>query len=252
MNADPEAGFDQWENGTLRRCGVLLVNVKNPVEKYKAAVQFKAEPMMVMDIPKTWTNLEDYQNALSSKYRVRYKKVLEKSQILKKTSCVGSELTESSKNKMVALLAETLKEKTIALPKDLSIVFNSFIDFYQNKFIIQCYFEHENLVGFMSFVRKSNNTLFAMHVGFDPEVGKNTNLYQRMLYDAIEYSIENKIDSINFGRTATEIKSTVGAVPLENSFLAYVRNPLLRSIAKIYQKYFYKPAPYTIRNPFKN
>lgn len=251
INADPEKGFDQWKPGTLAGCGVLVVNIKNPVTSYKNAVQFDAEPMMVMSIKENWNSIEDYQSELSSKYRVRYKKVLEKSAALKKIIATGTELSEEQKIKMVSLLKETLKEKTIALPKDLYEVFNSFVSFYKHKFITQSYYLNDELVGFMSFVKKSDKTLFAMHVGFEPGVAQTTSIYQRMLYDAIEYAISEKLLSINFGRTATEIKSTVGAVPVPNSFLVFVRNPLLKFLANYYLKHFYKPEKYIIRNPFK-
>lgn len=251
ISADPEKGFTQWKPGTLAGCGVLVVNIKNPLKTYKDAVQFDAEPMMILKVRENWNAMENYQSDLSSKYRVRYKKVLEKSASLKKVISCGTELSETERERMVALLKETLKEKTIALPKDLSKIFNAFIDFYKNKFIVQSYYLNEVLVGFMSFVRKSDKTLFAMHVGFEPIIGQETSIYQRMLYDAIEYAINEKFHTVNFGRTATEIKSTVGAVPLPNSFLVFVRNPLLRFMAKSYHRYFYKPENYTLRNPFK-
>ena len=72
-----------------------------------------------------------------------------------------------------------------------------------------------------------------------------------MMYDLIEYSILNKKKSINIGRTATEIKSTLGAVPIENSFVLFTKSRALRYFLNFYTKNIHKAPNYIIRNPFK-
>ena len=71
-----------------------------------------------------------------------------------------------------------------------------------------------------------------------------------MLFEQIQFAIENKIDLIKFGRTASEFKSNFGAVPQSNKgfvydqggVLLYFLNPLLKLL---------KPKDWIQRNPFK-
>ena len=72
-----------------------------------------------------------------------------------------------------------------------------------------------------------------------------------MMYDLIQYSIFNKKKTINIGRTATEIKSTLGAVPIENSFVLFTKSIILRFLLNLYTNYIHKTQVYTLRNPFK-
>ncbi len=72
-----------------------------------------------------------------------------------------------------------------------------------------------------------------------------------MMIDTIGWCIENQKSSLCMGRTSTEIKSTLGAVPVENSFLFYSNSRFIRGIVKFYAKYIHKPKSYTIRRPFK-
>ena len=72
-----------------------------------------------------------------------------------------------------------------------------------------------------------------------------------MMYDLIEYSIQNSKSTINIGRTATEIKSTLGAVPIENSFVLFTKSKTLRFLLNFYTNKIHKAPIYTLRNPFK-
>jgi hypothetical protein len=70
-----------------------------------------------------------------------------------------------------------------------------------------------------------------------------------MLYDYLEEGIRKKVKQVDFGRTASEIKSNLGAIPLP--VLNYVRatdtigNKLLKPFVKAF-----KPEAFTLRNPF--
>jgi len=71
-----------------------------------------------------------------------------------------------------------------------------------------------------------------------------------MLYDYVKIGIERKLGFINFGRTAGEIKSTLGAVPEE--LTCYVRHK--KSVANFLFKPFIrkiKPSVFEQRFPFK-
>ena len=48
-----------------------------------------------------------------------------------------------------------------------------------------------------------------------------------MLYDMIQIGIDEKFTRISFGRTAMEIKTTVGAIPNPTNLYLKITNPLL-------------------------
>lgn len=76
-------------------------------------------------------------------------------------------------------------------------------------------------------------------------------VYTNILLNLIEQGIEHKISTIDFGRTALEIKSSVGAE--EEKLFCYITHR-----SKLYNKFisklldFLKPEePWIKRNPFK-
>ena len=86
--------------------------------------------------------------------------------------------------------------------------------------------------------------------GIDYSINKDLSLYQRMLYDIIKFATENNLRELHFGRTAPEVKSTIGAIPHPMYGYLKYRNPIINSIMGIFAKRL-KPREYILRNPFK-
>ena len=75
-------------------------------------------------------------------------------------------------------------------------------------------------------------------------------IYQRMLYDYVSLAIENKSTELRFGRTAEEIKSTIGAEPVAMSLYIRHKNHITNKILKpIFASI--KPSEFELRRPFK-
>ena len=71
-----------------------------------------------------------------------------------------------------------------------------------------------------------------------------------MLYDYVTIAIENKMDFINFGRTASEIKSSIGAVPQELTiYLRHKKNIPNKLFSLFLNKI--KPTSFSQKFPFK-
>jgi len=89
------------------------------------------------------------------------------------------------------------------------------------------------------------------YTGMEKEITKQINLYQHMLYDMIEFGIEHRVDKLHFGRTAPEIKSTVGAAP--SPMYGYVKhfNSTFNYLMVRTFTARLKPKEYIIREPFK-
>ena len=120
---------------------------------------------------------------------------------------------------------------------------------FPNHFFIRAYYKENNLVAFQSgFILEES--IEAHYVGFDEKHNEEHECYQNLLYDFINTAIINKKKTIQLGRTAAEIKSTVGATPID--LVCYIKPQ--NSISKLVMKPFIKflqPSEWVPRNPFK-
>jgi hypothetical protein len=228
-------------------CGILIINVLGEPQ-YQNAITLPAEPFMNLTIQAEWESFNDYLSAMSSKYRVRTKKVLSNSE-----AYVKIELLHNQANEWIPqcaqMLGHTLKDKTLAISPRLSNMLHTFVRALKSQFKVWGYYKDGALCGFISAI-ESEHGLYAMHLGLTDQAAEDQ-LYQRMMYDVIEFGILQKDEFVCLGRTATEIKSTMGAVPVENSYVFYAKNKIIRNIIALYKNRFYKPKSYQLRNPFK-
>ncbi len=245
---DKDAGYQQFNDGT-QQCGVIIANVPGK-DNYKEAVSILADPFMYILIRPHWISFEEYLKDMSSKYRTRTKRVYALSQELHFEKIGGKDLKDNTGD-CSALLFETLKHKTITLGKDLNHLLQCYCTSLGEHFSIHKYYLDGKVIGFISYIHWKDE-IHAMHLGYDIDKGTELHLYQRMMYDLIDYAIQQKAKRLNLGRTAPEIKSTFGAVPEENSMVFFSKNYLIKYMLIIYRRYFYKATPYVLRHPFKN
>ena len=242
-----DGGIQQFQTSG-NECGLIVCNVFgiNPV---KDGVVIPADPYMVVYLNPKWQSFNDYKSDMSSKYRTRTNRVytLSKEIIFKN---LNSEGLENWIPACASLLFETLKHKTITIGKDLGLILRSYHNQLGDNFQINGYFKDDQLIGFISFI-KDENQMYAMHLGYELGIGTEIHLYQRMMYDLIGISIEYQLKSLNLGRTAPEIKSTMGAIPIENSFVFFSRSKLFKWVIQFYASKIHQPLAYTLRHPFK-
>lgn len=248
---DLEKGWEQFQFIPKQDCGTVVMNVLGLNDAKKEEIIFSAEPFMVLKLNGNWQNFNDYLKAMHSKYRVRAKKAISLSGDIFSEQILGAEITDDILEICKDLLKETLKNKTIALSQNLKGILQNYRDYCGNNFHLIIYRLHGKIIGFITWI-KLGNTMHAMHVGYEGKIVKDMHIYQRMLYDLVDLGIKEKLNAINFGRTATEIKSTLGAEPVNNSYVIYIQNGILKAIVRIYKKYFFKPEIYIIRKPFKD
>jgi hypothetical protein len=106
------------------------------------------------------------------------------------------------------------------------------------------------MVGFSCLFHVDPATLHVHYIGLNYEINASHKLYNRMLLDFVKFAIECRVQKVHFGRTATEIKSTIGAEP--NPLQAYLKmnNRIMNASLPYFLKRI-KPQEYTARNPFK-
>ncbi len=243
----PINGMKQFEK-SASACGALVVNVKNHLP-YRDAVSFVAEPYMVFKVRPEWNNLGDALQAMSSKYRVRNQKVLKSTPDLE-----WRELQDLPTAEWLStcglFLQRTLSERTVAMTGNLNELLWQYHRILKDDFKVRGYYLNQNLVGFVSYVIEGSEW-HAMHMGLDPTVAESQPLYQRIFLDLIDSAVASGAQRLYMGRTATEIKSSMGAEAIDNQFLVFVKYPWLRFLTRLYQRWIYQSPPYTLRRPFK-
>jgi hypothetical protein len=128
-----------------------------------------------------------------------------------------------------------------------------FYDFkkaYPEDFYVRGFYLQEELVGIISFFT-DNSCLHINMVGLDYSKNKEYCIYQRILYDCIEQGILFGKERIHFGRTASEIKTSVGAYPIK-AYSLLKHNSKIPNLAIKPLTTYLKPEPFEIRNPFNN
>lgn len=210
---------------------------------------FVTDPDMFMYLNGKWSSFDEYLHALSSKYRVRAKKVLSVSSeiVSKELSLEEVVLQKKSFEQLYNNVVNHVAFNMAVLEVDF---FYRMKQLYSDKCIIKGYYLNNEMVGFACLFNVDENTLHVHYIGLNYEINKTHKLYNRMLYDFVRFAIEQHKKQIHFGRTATEIKTTIGAVP--NPLHAYLkmRNGWINATLPYFLRRI-KPPEFTVRSPFK-
>lgn len=210
---------------------------------------FITEPDMFMQVDENWHSIADYMQSLSSKYRVRTKKILSTS-----SSIIRKEFTQEEiciyKNEIYALYNNVVNNVAFNMAMLDIDFFENAKKLYNDKCVISGYFLNDILVGFSCLFHVETATLHVHYIGLNYDVNKEYKLYNRMLLDFVEFAIQHQIKNIHFGRTATEIKTTIGAKPTPLRAYLKMHNRLFNMALPSFLKRI-KPPEYEVRNPFK-
>lgn len=192
------------------------------------------EPNMIISLKPEWHSFNDFKNALRSRYRVKANKADSKSE-----SLVAKLFSEDDiKDHKLAL--QELYQNTIDNADFNAQILNldTYIhlkNLFPEKFIVKGYFLNDQLVGFLSAMQNETH-LDAHFIGIDYSNNKEYAIYPRILNDYVRLGIETKSDQINLGRTASEIKSTLGAQPKALTCYCkhkrYIPNQILKPFIK--------------------
>ena len=210
-----------------------------------AAMQ--VEPNMIITLKPEWHSFDDYKNVLKSKYRVKANKADSKSEVLE-AHFFSEEAIETHKDQLQKLYLNTIDNADFnAQILNLDTYINLKKTF-KEKFFVKGYFLEGKLVGFLSAMQNDRH-LDAHFIGIDYSNNKKFAIYPRILNDYVRLGIETKSDQINLGRTASEIKSTLGAEPKALTCYCkhkkYIPNQILKPFIKnVHIKSFKQHSPF--------
>lgn len=211
--------------------------------------EFNVQPNMIFELLPQWKSISDYVTSLSKKYRDQYKRSHKKFVGIQVTELSLEEIV-SNENRIYELyhyVAKNAPFNTFFLAKNH---FSTFKKQCGSRFKLFGYYFEEKLVGFHT-ILINGDVLETYFLGYDEQIQKEKMLYLNMLYNMTEFGIENQFKKIIFGRTALEIKSSIGAEPIMMSGFIYHRNKLInKHIDKIFARLEPK-VEWQQRHPFK-
>jgi hypothetical protein len=216
---------------------------------FKSIYEFNTQPNMVLELQNHWKNNEDYVLSFSKKYRDQYKRAHKKIEGIETRELSLEEIIckEERIYELYHYVAKNAPFNTFFLDKHH---FSTFKKQCGKRFVLCGYFLNEKLVGFHTLLL-NGSVLETYFLGYDEHVQKEKMLYLNMLYNMTKFGIENQFKKIIFGRTALEIKSSIGAKPVVMSGFIYHTNTWIN---KMLPKIFPNLEPTLVwqqRHPFK-
>jgi len=180
---------------------------------FKSYFKFSVQPNMILKIRKPWRNFEDYSLDLSKKYSSRAGSARKKLEGIEKRELQLEDLKSNSAllHSLYQTVAENATINTFFLPENHFAVLKQHLN---DNFKVFGYFFEGNLIGFYTLIL-NGESIDTYFLGYDKTLQKEKKLYLNMLLDMVEFAITEKFSTIIFGRTALEIKSTIGAEPEE-------------------------------------
>lgn len=207
-------------------------------------------PNMNLCIPEEWDTMDDYMDALSSKYRVRAKRSFKKAK-----NVVFLELTEAQIKSHQERIMQLYK--AVVSNAEFNVVHapdSYFLDFkrsFPEEFRLFGCFENQELIGFYTSF-KNGKDLEAHYLGIDLEKNRKYQLYLNILYKLVEVGIEEGVDKIIFGRTSMAIKSSVGAKAVHPFNYVKHSNRIMNRLLPSILQYFSPEENWEPRHPFKS
>ena len=206
------------------------------------------DPEMLFHVNPEWNHFDDYMQGLKTKSRTKIKRIMALSSDFELRTLSGAELTERC-DELITLYQSVYERSGFRLGSLHAAELLTSKAEWGDDFVVTVYELDGVLKGFQCAYLGREETE-AFFVGFDPELRKTHAIYQRMLVEFICLGIERRSKRVNMGRTALEIKSSVGALPRRLMCEVRFRNPLFHAVVNRYTQ-GYKPVTPKLRQPWK-
>lgn len=209
---------------------------------------FSVDHNMVLPLLQEWKSLEDYLQSMVTKFRTKAKSALNKSQPLQ----IEDRIALSNPNELLLLqkLYDNVHYKADFRLGKMSVdVLPLLLEKMPNEFFLRTYSLDGTIVGFMTAMR-CGKSLEAHIIGLDYDYNKDYAVYQRILYDYISLGIKLQCQRVVLGRTAAEIKSTIGAFPVDLTCAILHQRKISNALLKMILHYV-GPSQYEQRQPYK-
>ena len=227
-------GIKRLSKKTKRLTGAFIKDFKNEsiyITKHLSDFGYtpmQVEPNMIITLNPEWQTFTNYKAALKSKYRVKANKADSKSAALISKN-FDAKAIETYKSELQNLYQNTINNADFNAQILNLNTYTYLKESYPELFTVIGYFLDDTLVGFLSAMKNETN-LDAHFIGIDYSKNKEFAIYPRILNDYVKLGLSCNATQINLGRTASEIKSTLGAKPETLTCYFKHKNGLLNKV----------------------
>jgi hypothetical protein len=211
-------------------------------------IRFVMDPVMILNTQPSWKNFEDYLQSLSSKYRLRTITVMEKMEEYELKELTNNDIAANHDRLNELYHAVVSKSPVRIVQTDISYITHLKKEL-KNSFRVFAWFKDDMPVAFFTAFNYAGRTE-AHHIGIDYHLNRTHSLYQNILYQLIKVTIDNRSELLDYGRTAMEMKSTVGAVPVDYAAYIKISNRVLNHLIKPFMPSS-PPSNWVQRDPFR-
>ncbi|WP_420461183.1 hypothetical protein [Neolewinella sp.] len=229
---------------------VLLKDLYPTDSPHTAALLRKPFTLLPTDpcmlLPLRWPDLEAYVADLSSKYRVRYRRARTKLAGIQRRSLPAREVTERL-DRIYALYRITSQGAAV----NLTALTPDYFRWLGQHATVHGYFDPAGeLIGFTTAL--ANGPAYQAHyLGLEESYKRSHHLYHNMLFDLLGDALAGDFTTLDYGRTALEIKSSVGAVPHSYATLLRLCSPLLNPLVPFFLPAVFTAPQWQQRHPFR-
>jgi hypothetical protein len=210
--------------------------------------EFMIDVNMVIRMHDNWTTYEAYLNDMITKFRTKIKGIYKKSSTVEARILTYEQIRDEAES-IYRLYHNVLDRSDYRFGQLTPKSFENFAHEVPDHFRFMGYYKDDYMVGF-STCFWFNDIIDANFVGIDYELNHDYAIYQRMLCDFVQTAIECEAKSVHLCRTAEEIKSCLGAEPVNMKLLVKHRNAITNKLVKPIVSHIL-PSKFELRRPFK-
>ena len=198
------------------------------------------DPVMVAPLDPAWTDQEQWLDALRTKARTKVRSILARNADVTLERITDPERLRELGPDLIVLYRKVYGRASIVMGGLEEGDFARLAEEWGDGFLLMTHRIQGEIVGFHCGLHHAGpdkpdtggGTIEAYFVGFEPELNKEYALYQRMLISFVGWGIQCRARRVMMGRTALEIKSTLGALPVPMSTWVHIRLPLAMPIIR--------------------
>ncbi len=220
--------------------GVLIKELVGPLAALDGGLceagfcGFSAGPGMVLPLDPAWRAWPDVLAAYTSKYRVKANRADALSAAVRRHRLTGDALV-AALPALQGLYDQVLARADAALGRFDLAALPALTAAMGDRYCVWGYRLGDRWVG-VATALSDGDTLWAHLVGLDYGVNGAHGVYPRLLNDYVRTGLAGGVSRVDFGRTAEEIKSTLGAVAVPQPcclrFVHPVAHRLLPAVAR--------------------
>lgn len=217
---------DYLESRNLTKGLVLIKDVRSEDHlNFESFTKFEVQPEMTLYLKDDWQTLNDYFDAMKSKYRIRARRAFKKMSGVDTVEFGISDI-EKYNTEINSLYQNISQEAGFNLFTLHPLYFLALKETFGDRMKFLACFKDGKLLGFYTALHNYNH-LDAHFLGYDYTANHDHQLYLNMLYGLVKLGIENRCEKVIMSRTALEIKSSAGAVPENLVLFLKHSNPLV-------------------------